>query len=232
MAIAGGVAGAFAGSLLASGLRRELPSVARPALALAFVLVAACLVNGLVTTGPGGTRAIATAQPAGGGRVNLTVKVDPAPADPSWITATAWQGGGLVVEPLREVSPGVFRSTAPVPASGDWKTTIRLQDGRRVLGAPLYLPEDTAIPAREVPASARFDRPFERDHELLQRERKGDVPGWLWTAAGATVLALYLAFLAALAWGVARVARPREDSPPSAGREESRFERRGAPLPA
>jgi hypothetical protein len=230
MAIAGGVGGALAGSLLACGLRRELPSLARPALALALVLVAACVVNGLVTTGPGGARAIASVQQAGEGRVNVTVKIDPAPSDPAWATVTAWQGGGLVVEPLDEVSPGLLRTTSPVPASGDWKTTIRLQDGRQVLGAPLYLPKDTAIPAPEVPAAARFDRPFLRDHELLQRERKDDVPAWLWTAAGALVLALYLAFLGALAWGVARVARP-EDEPP-AGRDEPRFERRPAPLPA
>ncbi|HEV2813627.1 MAG TPA: hypothetical protein VGW10_10270, partial [Solirubrobacteraceae bacterium] len=39
MAIAGGVAGALAGALLASGLRQELPSVARPALGLALALV-------------------------------------------------------------------------------------------------------------------------------------------------------------------------------------------------
>jgi hypothetical protein len=229
MAIAGGVGGALAGSLLASGLRRELPSLARPTLALALVLVAIPVVDGLVTTGPADTRAIASVQQAGEGRVNATVRIDPAPSKPSWVTLTAWQGGGLVVEPLDEVSPGVFKTSSPVPASGDWKTTIRLQDGRQVLGAPLYLPKDTAIPAPEVPAAARFDRAFLKDHELLQRERKDDVPAWLWTAAGALVLALYLAFLGALAWGVARVARP-EDEPPAEERER-RFARR-SPVPA
>ncbi|HEX8082684.1 MAG TPA: hypothetical protein VF529_00235 [Solirubrobacteraceae bacterium] len=207
MAMAGGVAGGLAGALLASGLRRELPSFARPALLAALVLVALCLVNGLMTEGPSDARVRATVAEAGGGKVNVVARVDPAPSDPAWLTVTSWQGGGLVVEPLREVSDGVYRTESPVPASGDWKATIRLQDGRRVLGAPLYLPEDSAIPAPEVPAAARFDRAFQRDHELLQRERKGDVPGWLWTAAGALVLALYLAFLAALAWGVARVAK-------------------------
>ena len=227
MAIAGGVAGGLAGALLAAGLRRELPSLARPALALGLVLVAACLVNGLVTTGPGDARAIASVEETGDGRANVTVRVTPTPDDPAWLTVTAWQGGGLVVEPLEETSPGVYRTSEPVPASGDWKTTIRLQDGRRVLGAPLYLPRDEAIPAPEVPAGARFDRAFQRDHELLQRERKDDIPGWLWTAAGATVLALYLVFLGALAWGVARIAKREE--PKSS---EPRFERDRTPVPA
>jgi hypothetical protein len=218
MAVAGGVAGGLAGGLLASGLRRELPSIARPALALGLVLVAACLVNGLVTTGPEDTRAIATVDRTADGNANVTVRVTPAPDEPAWLTATSWQGGGLVVEPLRETEPGVFRTEQPVPASGEWKATIRLQDGRRVLGAPLYLPRDEAIPAPEVPAAARFDRAFQRDHELLQRERKGDTPAWLWTAAGATVLALYLAFLAALAWGVGRIAQRNEPTLPDSDR--------------
>ncbi len=212
MAVAGGVAGALAGSLLASGLRRELPSVARPALALSFVLVGACLVNGLWTAGPSDLRVSAAVQEAGEGEVVVTARLAPAVSDPAWLTVTSWQGGGLVVEPLREVSPGVWRTASPVPASGDWKATIRLQDGRRVLGAPLFLPKDSAIPAPEIPASPRFERAFQRDHELLQRERKDGVAGWLWTAAGGTVLALYLAFLLALAWGVARVARPSDDT--------------------
>ena len=228
MAIAGGVAGGLAGSLLAMGLRRELPSLARPALALGLVLVAACLVNGLVTTGPGDTRATASLQEAGDGRADVTVRVTPAPDDPAWLTVTSWQGGGLVVEPLEETGPGVYRTSEPVPASGDWKTTIRLQDGRRVLGAPLYLPRDEAIPAPEVPASPRFDRAFQRDHELLQRERKDDIPGWLWTAAGGTVLGLYLFFLGALAWGVGRIAKRDDGEPPT----EHRFERSREPIPA
>jgi len=55
------------------------------------------------------------------------------------------------------------------------------------------------------------------DRTLLQRERKGDVPGWLWDGASAVVLALALAFLGALAWGLGRVARrgPASDAPPA-----------------
>jgi hypothetical protein len=69
------------------------------------------------------------------------------------------------------------------------------------------MPADSAIPAKEVPATARFTRTFVADHELLQRERKDDIAGWLWTAACLVVLVLSLIFMASLAWGVARVAR-------------------------
>ena len=45
------------------------------------------------------------------------------------------------------------------------------------------------------------------------------MPGWLWGAAVTTVLALYVLFLGALAWGVARVAR------------RARGDNRGGPQP-
>ena len=68
-------------------------------------------------------------------------------------------------------------------------------------------PKKKAIPAPEIPAKPQFTRTFIDDKKLLQREKKDDVPGWLWGGANAAVLALYLAFLTALAIGVGRVAR-------------------------
>ena len=62
---------------------------------------------------------------------------------------------------------------------------VRLQTGNQILAAPIYLPEDTAIPAPEVPARAAFTRAFVSDHQVLQREQKQDVPGWLTTVAPA-----------------------------------------------
>ena len=60
-----------------------------------------------------------------------------------------------------------------------------------------------------------MNRPFGPEQRLLQRERK-TAAGWLWGAAYATVLAIALAFLVALAWGVHRVSRP--DRGPSSPR--------------
>src|SRR6185503_18695722 len=126
--------------------------------------------------------------------VRATVRLDPPDAaeDAAWLQTTAWQDGKLVVDRLERVGNGVYRSTRAIPVYGDWKTTLRLQDGRTVAGLPIYMPKDTAIPAPEVPARAQFTRPFVNDHDLLQRERKKDAPGWLWAAAAIIVLALYV----------------------------------------
>ena len=117
----------------------------------------------------------------------------------------------MKVDRLKRVSQGVYEFRTPAPVYGDWKTVLRVQTGRTIMGVPIYMPKDEAIPgATEVPASANFTRPFVTDQELLQRERKDDYPSWLWTAACLLVLALSLIFMASLAWGVARVARTGE----------------------
>ena len=213
-AVLAGVAGGLVGALLALGLRGDLPSpaIARAIPAAALAVVGALLVYGLTTTVPAHTSATVqlTDAPGGGGRqVNATVRFHPAslPDDARWVAATAWQGGGLRVERLKRVSEGVYRTSAPIPVYGDWKTTLRVQRNREVIAIPIYMPRDTAIPAPEIPAKQQFTRSFIDDKKLLQREKKDDVPGWLVGGANAAVLALYLAFLTALAIGVGRVAR-------------------------
>jgi hypothetical protein len=150
-----------------------------------------------------------TPAPGPGERVDVGVRLDPADAadDATWLQVTAWQGDGLVVNRLVEDGAGGWRTTAPIPVDGNWKVQLRLQTGRAVIGAPIRLPADPAIPAEEVPAAARSEHAMVPDRTLLQRERKGDVPGWLWGGASALVLALALGFLGALAWGLGRVAR-------------------------
>ena len=80
--------------------------------------------------------------------------------DAYWFVATAWQGkeGRSVVEKLEEVSPGVYRTTEPLPVYGNWKTTIRLHQGNAVQGLAVYFPEDKAIPVKGVPAEPSFTR--------------------------------------------------------------------------
>jgi hypothetical protein len=213
-AVLAGVAGGLVGALLAMGLRGDLPrpALARAIPAAALAVVGGLLAYGLTTTVPSKTSATValTDAPGSGGRqVNATVRFHPAslPDDARWVAATSWQGGGLHVERLERVSRGVYRTENPVPVYGDWKTTLRVHRNREVIALPIFMPRDTAIPAPEIPAKAQFTRGFIDDKKLLQREKKDDVAGWLWGAANATVLALYLAFLAALAIGVGRVAR-------------------------
>jgi hypothetical protein len=115
-----------------------------------------------------------------------------------------------------------------VPLGGEWKAMVRLQAGRRLMSAPIFLPADPAIPVPRVPAEPAMTRPLQPDHQVLQRERKADTPVWLWTAAGGVVLAISLAFLAALSWGVGRLSRaiaaPAAAPPP---RRARRFARAG-----
>lgn len=140
--------------------------------------------------------------------VNASFRLSPARAanHAQWLTVTAWQGGGLVVDRLRRTAPGVYATTRPIPVYGKWKTMLRIENGRALDAVPIYLPLDAAIPAAEVPASARFTRAFVRDKKVLQREAVG---GDLWLAIPAYLLLLAIAatWIAALAWGLRRLAQ-------------------------
>jgi hypothetical protein len=219
-----GVAGGLLGGLLGAGLRFQLPSpaVARTAALGAFVAIAALTAYGLSTTAPTGQTATVALTSDGGDPAHRhvvgTVTLNPRKAadNAAWASVTSWQDGGMKVDRLQRVSEGVYHFRTPAPVYGDWKTIFRVQNGRTIMGIPIYMPADPAIPgAKLVPATSRFTRTFVADHELLQRERKDDIPGWLWTAACLLVLALSLMFMASLAWGVARVARTGGGDAPS-----------------
>ena len=111
---------------------------------------------------------------------------------------------------MREVSPGVYRSSEPIPVYGNWKTTLRLHTGNVVAGLPIFLPEDKAIPAKEVPAEAQMTRDFVLDKKNLQREQKSGVPGFLTTLAYLVVLFIVAGITAALVIGLRSLDRDRE----------------------
>ncbi|MBA2505018.1 MAG: hypothetical protein H0V29_03630 [Thermoleophilaceae bacterium] len=241
LSIAGGIAAGALGALMGCALLGDMPSrrAARTAFAFAMVAIVALVMNGLATTEPRDARAIVTLDSAGttgpDREATATVRVDPPSAaeNAAWLNITAWQGGGLVVEKLDRVGEGVYRTAEPVPVGGPWKTQIRLHDGRMMAATPVYLPEDAAIPAKEIPAPAQFERPLGSEIELLQRERKQDVAGWIWGAAGLVVLLIAAGFILALAWGLGRVARAgREDEPPSASGAAREGESREGAAPA
>jgi hypothetical protein len=239
-----GVAGGAIGALLGIGLRGTLPrpAVARAVTVAAAIAVAVVLVDGLVTSGPGDAKAHLTLTPVTNGAHSKTVKVaaritpDSIARDAGWVSVTAWQGGGMDVARLHRGADGVWRTNDAIPVHDDWKTVLRVQTGRSVIGVPIYLPKDPAIPAEGVRAASDVTRPFELDSHILQRERKFDAPTWLWGLAVTTVLALYVVFLGALAWGVGRVARrARGDNrggPESARETTSAPPRTGVPASA
>ena len=142
------------------------------------------------------------------------MRLDPADAadGAEWFNVTAWQGGGSIVERLEKTGPGVYRTTEPLPVSGDWKVTLRLHRGSAIQGPPIYMPEDTAIPAKGIPAEDSMTRAFVRDKKNLQREQKSGVPGFLTLAAYLVVLAIVIGILAALTIGLVAGPRPRPDA--------------------
>jgi hypothetical protein len=228
LAIVAAVAGGLVGALMACALRGELPRrrLTRAIPAAALIAILAVFADGLWTTTPNDVRAhvrLHQLDATSGREVAATVRIDPADAasDPAWLNATAWQGGGLVVDQLRSVGDGVYRTTQPIPVHGEWKATIRLQNGREVLGMPIYMPKDPEIPwAKPVAAKPQFTRTFVNDHELLQREQKPGVPTWLKTVAPLVVLAISLGFLTLLAWGLGRIGRTSaEAAGPAAERQ-------------
>src|SRR5215211_4925702 len=229
-AVSGGVLGGAIGRAIAPPVEELSPS---PRWAVAVAMVGALLPVGypLPISSGDPVRASIRLDTVNGGEnrlVNAEVRLDPADAavDAEWFNVTAWQGGGSIVEHLDQVGPGVYRTTEPLPVSGDWKVTLRLHKGAAIQGLPIFMPEDTAIPAREIPAADSMTRAFVRDKKNLQREQKSGVPGFLTLAAYLVVLAIVIGILAALTIGLMRLDRDRErmrDSSP--GGDAGRFTR-------
>jgi hypothetical protein len=233
-AIAAGILGGFLGGSFAAagGRRRAFPAPRLIPAACALVAIVAAVGLNVGDQTPSGWRAQVTLDDVQTGpqrTVNATVRIDPASItdDAYWLQAIAWQGGGLVVNHLEEVSPGVYRTTEPIPVHGTWKTLIRLQRDNYVAGVPVYLPEDSAIPAPAVKATASFDRPFVDETQILQRELKSGVPGYLAGVAYTVVAAIVLGLILLLGWVLNRIAttedeRSRRDAAPAPSRRAPR----------
>ncbi len=227
IALAASLIGAWLGTRLSPEPGRRLPGLRLGACAGAAT-IALATVLALHTPADEGVRAAVVLRDASGGspqrEVSATVRLTPrdAAADARWFDVTAWQGGGLVVEPLERVAPGTYRTTEPIPVGGNWKTMVRLHSGSSLTAVPIFLPRDAAIPAPEVPARASFSRPFVDETQLLQREKTGGSPA-LVAVAYAVVASIALSLLALLAWALHRLAFPPRPRP-----ERSR---RSAPVP-
>ena len=212
-AVSGGVIGAAIGRALAPPVEDLAPTPRWAVIAAGIGLIVAVAVP-LPISAPVNVRAQVTLTDVTGPpkrTVNAEVKLSPPDAadDAEWFKSTAWQGGGSVVADMRQVSPGVYRSTKPIPVYGNWKATLRLHKGRVVAGLPVFLPEDPAIPAKETPAEPQMTREFVLDKKNLQREQKQGVPGYLTTAAYLVVLMIVIGIVAALTIGLLRMDRDR-----------------------
>ncbi len=224
-ALAGGVVGGFVGRTLTPGVERteRVPSLAVP---VAAALGVAAIAYPIPANAGDPVRAnfmLTETQHDGQRAVTGIVRLDPPDAaeDAWWFNTTSWQGGDGTksrVNTLKEIGPGNYEITEPIPVEGTWKTTLRLHEGRRVAGLPVFLPEDTAIPAEEVPAEPVMTREFILDKENLQREQKDDVSGWLTLAAYLFVGFISLGLIALVGWGLKRLER-LTGGPPDEGAE-------------
>jgi hypothetical protein len=232
VAVASGLLGAF----IATAWRAPIRTGSRPPRPLrasvagaALLAIVAVVGYGLQTTPQRGVSATVELSGATGGEARGTVRIDPpsAAADANWLNVTAWQGGGLRVDPLVPVDPadGLYRTSAPIPTEGNWKSLVRIQKGDSIVGMPIYMPADAAIPAPEVPARATMTRDFVTDSEILQREQLDGVPGWTKAAGYGVVGAIVAAIVLMLGWILTRLAATYAEG----GAERREGERR-APL--
>ena len=220
------VGAALVGAWVAAGLTRE-PGAAIlrrrgwlvPAAGLGVCVVS---LGALLPTDTSPLRAqVSVAEEQSGAKRTgvLTVRLDPpeAASDGDWLYVMGWQGGEhrRVVDHLRPVAPGVWRTRGAVPLYGTWKTLVRYHRGPVLQSVPIYLPGDSAIPAAPVAAPASFTRTFQDDGQLLQRERKRDVATWLFGAGSSIAAILVLALLAFVGWALQRQARAAAGNLPS-----------------
>jgi hypothetical protein len=234
-AVAGSLVGAWVGERLASDERPRLRATRYGAVAgaLAIFAIVGYSLNKPAQEDVSGEATLAQAGP---GQVVPTVRFSPAEAaeETEFLNVTAWQGGGLVVEPLVPTgSPGEYSTEEPVPVGGTWKTLVRASRGNTLSAMPIYLPEDPAIPAELVPAASSFERDLVAEHLILQREQQ-DAAGPLTAVAYLTVAAIALALLALIAWALHRLAVVAETPEAAAEAPERRGEpaRVGRQLPA
>jgi len=233
--VAAGILGAFAGAGLR--LRADVLGTRRgwaPA-AAALAVVIGVIGYSAPTKAPNDLSAKVTLERTADGKVLPTVRYSPPGGvdDADWLDAIAWQGGGVrVLTSMRKVGDGLYRAEQALPVGGEWKTLLRFHRGREMGLAPIFLPEDPAIPgAREVPALASFDRPVLAEKSVLQRERKTDVPGWLWGGMSLVVASLSLLLLGTLGWGLVRLARRAGTDGPDSPTKDDQWRFSKTPVP-
>jgi len=238
VAVLAGICAAMFGMVLTS---QRLPGKAFgvTAVALTVLVIGGTVANGLHIHVPKQDTATIKLSdlPSQPGQRMVSADVQVNPPDmvgphPDWVTILAWQGKmanhrGLVIDRLQRIGPGHYVSTEPIPVWGEWKTLLRVHDGRTLAAVPIWAPADDAIPVPEIPVLSNGTRPFAFEVSILQRERDPNVPAWLFTAGGVVVLFFTLSVITALTWGAGRINNSEntpnqpgeqavEDSPPRA----------------
>ena len=223
LAAVAGTAGGVLGGLIGRAVSVDVERQPTPRFAAAFAWVGAVAAIGIslpMTANRDWTADIRIEPVASSSSLaNVVVRLDPADAaeGASWFHVLSWQGasqtedGGSLISRLERQSDGSYRTTTPVPISGSAKTLLRLHTGSSLQSVPIYLPEDTAIPAEGVPAEDGVQN-FVADKRVLQREARTDNVNL--ERAAYVLLALVAAgWMVIMSWGMRRLENP----PSSAG---------------
>ncbi|MEA2418319.1 MAG: hypothetical protein QOE60_525, partial [Thermoleophilaceae bacterium] len=145
-AVAAGTVGGFVGGALARPMQLAdepgLPEGPRPRVgrsghraALAGLLALVAIIGWALpisSDGPTSATVRLSDVPSSDGRnVQATVRITPADGldGAHFANVTAWQGGGSVVSRLKQVAPGVYRTTKPIPVHDGWKAMVRVHTG-------------------------------------------------------------------------------------------------------
>jgi len=213
-----GMCGAMIGMVLTN---QQLPrrAISAGIVALAVLAIGGATANGLRYEVPQNATATITLTDApsiGDQRMaTADIRINPpdlVSADPNWVSVLGWQGGlanqrGIFVDRLEKLGPGHYKSTAPMPISGKWKTLLRVHDGNVMAAVPIYLEGDPGIGAAEVRADPTMTRPFQGESSILQRERNPETPQALWLIGCLVVLVCTLILIGGLSWGAGRLNR-------------------------
>jgi hypothetical protein len=192
LALVVAVAAATLGVTFAAAVRREPIGLPTRVLAVAGIALLAGLALPLPRPGLDAKADIAVERT--GDSVHVVARLTPSDAadDARWFQTIAWQGGGFISsEMVPTGEPGVYRTADPVPATGDWKTLLRLHRGASMAAIPIWLPADPEIDAPEV-AAVDKTAPFQTEQRYLLREQK---PGPAWFAIAVYIVLAGIATL-------------------------------------
>ncbi|GAC1569444.1 MAG: hypothetical protein NVS3B18_00350 [Candidatus Dormibacteria bacterium] len=179
--------GSFLGTALGRAVAHTRQVMHFSVVGVAFALLAALLAVPFPRHGLDATATV-TAVPAGARTPTITreglatfeqdmavsVSVSPAgaAADADVFRVFTWQGGRLIVSPLRSVGGGRYVIDAAVPTGGSWKSIVFLERADVVAAVPVSFPADPTYGLAPIPAPVSTPRTatFEPASTYLIRE--------------------------------------------------------------
>ncbi|MFA9431716.1 hypothetical protein [Egicoccus sp. AB-alg2] len=229
VAAAAGVAAAVLGGAYGRVVTHRPAGLPRAGVVAALAVVAVAVAVPFPRITPDVDVRILTA-PAGEGRVDVVVEVDPPDAAVGadrW-EVFAWQGGGRQLLPLQPVAPGRYVAPEPVQVGGSWKAMVRLADGAALGAAPIALPADPEYGQPAIELQAVREQPMQFQDELMLREQQ-DGPLWPGIVGGMLIAGMILGLLGAVGGGVVAADRRRPAvAPPDHAPEAAPTGDRGA----